>query len=162
MISINYLVWAITFDRNTNIKIVQIPDAKFDINYKYVINISFFKWSFSWYIMVIIIIMIIMIKMILVIIFIIIILEYNTQVTRAFGSCWLASLEVNSKYYSPSIADKTKSYVKSLISDHFSVHWKKYWYLVSGIWVEYTKIISYLCQCWWKWWIFNSTLKSNC
>ena len=74
---------------------------------------------------------IIIIEMILVIIFIMIILEYNTEVTRAFGSCWLASLEVNSKYYSPSVADKTKSYVKSLISDHFSVHWKKYWYLVS-------------------------------
>ena len=81
--------------------------------------------------MVIIIIIIIMIKMILVIIFIIIILEYNTEVTRAFGSFWLASLEVNSKYYSPSVADKTKSHVKSLISDHFSVHWKKCWYLVS-------------------------------
>ena len=68
------------------------------------------------------VIIIIIIEMILVIIFIIIILVYNTQVTRAFGSCWLASLEVNSKYYSPSVADKTKSHVKSLISDHFSVH----------------------------------------
>ena len=55
-------------------------------------------------------------------------------------------------------ADETKWRVKSLISDHFSVYWKK----LTNFFTFLCGIYNFSLKCRWRWWIFTSTSVYSC
>ena len=65
------------------------------------------------------------------------------QVNSTFCTHWLASLEVISKYYLPLSAqrNKSKSHLKSSISDHFLVYQQKQAYFLLSVLLWYLLII---------------------
>ena len=66
-----------------------------------------------------------------------------TQVNNTFCACPLASLEVISKYYLPlsTQRNKSKSHLKSSISDHFLVYQQKQAYFLLSVLLWYLLII---------------------
>ena len=97
---------------------------------------------------------------------------FNKLTTRIYSSCifvphrWIM-LFVRSdwlvrKWIASTIlllaADETKWCVKSLISDHFSVYWKK----LTNFFTFLCGIYNFSLKCRWRWWIFTSTSVYSC
>lgn len=85
---------------------------------------------------------------------IILFLVYTTQVKSDFHTCWLASSEVNNKYYSPLSSPRDKIAHHEFNSQpSFSIlkeiNWHVLIYLCGIFWIA---IIPPSCQ--WKWYIF--------
>ena len=85
------------------------------------------------------------------------ILVNTTQVNSFFCTWWLASLEVNSEYYSLPNRWWDKIRCQGLISDDF--------FGINLLFRYLCAIKNYLPQCWWKWWILTfrgETVSRNC
>ena len=80
------------------------------------------------------------------------------QVNSAFRAFWLASSEVNRKYYSPLSKWRETKWLPVLCR---LLRSKFYWLIIQIVWYVLIKQVFVLTSCWLKWWIFTSTLVNN-
>ena len=80
------------------------------------------------------------------------------QVNSAFRAFWLASSEVNRKYYSPLSKRRETKWLPVLCR---LLRSKFYWLIIQIVWYVLIKQVFVLTSCWLKWWIFTSTLVNN-